>query len=559
MKLDRFDDLFEFDAFLDGAGPESWRPLVIDENLNDFDDALSECYRHNVFKTNFKLRNSDAEAIKDIRGKLKSLPLMFLSDVYLLFNSGTRDENVVIDESAKYRQAIRDYLINGDYRFRVFDLYVSLLVMVLVKMHKWEGHVSSWLQSLLEEKNIDPTDKIQFLYILLSANEIAFKLFDPAWFKDYLEHLLAKPSVKRNAVYIFVSWLDQLSKVLNKGQFDFRKMLKKAEADIILDNLEKLNDPYLEASFLPRIRDLMDELKCYGEEPRSKLNAELSRVGSFVKSGLKESVVELPEDVQNSLNMLKAFFDNLFECDDSVLQLNRFFGKLRPFDWARLEAEIKETHIDFLDLFKTEILDDNGNVLNYKTQDDDGKFSTQVRDRFAFTFSLLFSMQWRSFLSHFKYDNLCREYIEKLITDSMVVNNDEKLKILKYTNRFLEGKLDSSVCQIILTFEGQLRYLIGKENLSVFKQNSSGDYIDLNYVLNGDNKNRYRDLLLRYISEDYYHTLCWLLTDKYGLNLRNDFAHDLSFGDLSESPMAIFAAALIIKFYLLYHQCGGQL
>lgn len=560
MKLNKFDSISEFDSFLDETGPESWRRLVIDDNLKDFDDPLSKCYRRNSFKTNFNLEDCDAKAIQENRERLKSLPLIFLSDIYLLFNRRTRDESAVIKGSTEYHRAINDYLINGDYRFRVFDLYVSFLVVALVKMKVLlKGPTSNQLKNLLEEENIGVINKIQFLYILLSANNIAFELFDPTWMNNYLERVLTKPSIKWNAVYVFASQLDQLSFVLNKGQFDFRKILKKAKVQIALDNLDKLSyDPYSEASFLPQIRDLMDELKCYGEESRAKLNAELSRVGLFLKSGLKESVVELPEEVQNSLNTAKAFFDSLFDCDDSVLQLNRFFDMLLPFEWAKLERGIKEEHIDFLDLFKIEMLDDNGNVINYKTVGDNENLSIEVHDRFSFAFSLLFSLKWRSFSSHFKYDNLCREYVEKAIEGSSVVNDTEKPKILKYIHRFLEGNLESSIYQIILTLEGQLRYLIRKENLPVYKQNSSGDYIDLNYVLNGDDKNRYRDLLLRYISKDYYRTLCWLLTNKYGFNLRNKLAHDLCSDEISGDPITIFAVVLIIKFYLFNCQCGGQ-
>lgn len=134
MKLNKFDSISEFDSFLDETGPESWRRLVIDDNLKDFDDPLSKCYRRNSFKTNFNLEDCDAKAIQENRERLKSLPLIFLSDIYLLFNRRTRDESAVIKGSTEYHRAINDYLINGDYRFRVFDLYVSFLVVALVKM-----------------------------------------------------------------------------------------------------------------------------------------------------------------------------------------------------------------------------------------------------------------------------------------------------------------------------------------------------------------------------------------------------------------------------------------
>ena len=116
---------------------------------------------------------------------------------------------------------------------------------------------------------------------------------------------------------------------------------------------------------------------------------------------------------------------------------------------------------------------------------------------------------------------------------------------------FLDGKYSEIINNVIPLFEDCLRFYLNNEGLYVRKINS-GDYINCNDIFNNDKDNQYRDKLYETIDEDYYYILTWLLTDKFGYNLRNKDMHGINNPQLKQSADIMYVEYLIFRLFFAF-------
>ena len=179
-------------------------------------------------------------------------------------------------------------------------------------------------------------------------------------------------------------------------------------------------------------------------------------------------------------------------------------------------------------------------------------FSLDARQYIDIEINFWIDLYFSSFYKYFNLDDESTKTIKKILTESDLIENNDIGKTINPIYLFFKKDFLHSIGDIIINFEGNLRKYLKRKGLNIYKRDKSHDVIDLNYIFNNHKVNSFRDCLLKIIDEDYYFTLKWLLTDKYGFNLRNQLAHDLSDKNILHSTYAIFTTLQILKLYFYY-------
>ena len=180
--------------------------------------------------------------------------------------------------------------------------------------------------------------------------------------------------------------------------------------------------------------------------------------------------------------------------------------------------------------------------------DEDELFDLEVTPAIIDSINSFFKIKFNPFFDTFKIDFETKSYIDNIIGTSKLTSIEQKKTIVDLFIKFFSFDFENSIYNVIQEFEASLRFLFESSGLYIYKKSISHDLIGLSNIFSQNNN--YKELLLKYIDEDYFFSLKWLLVSKYGLNSRNRISHRINTNEFYNSLYAIYTVFLIFVLYL---------
>ena len=220
-----------------------------------------------------------------------------------------------------------------------------------------------------------------------------------------------------------------------------------------------------------------------------------------------------------------------------------------PLSLEELRENYEDSKKGLSALFKENILDQDGRVINFNELSDEQNFSLKVTQNIGLRVDIYFDLIFNPFFNTFKMDDEAKKTIRDIFSNNKLVDQSRAQLLSDLFISFFEGDYKNSIFDIILELEESVRHYLKQCGLNIMKRDGSGDYIGLNNIFNDNKKNSFRDELLKIIDEDYYFTLKWFLTDEYGFDIRDKISHRLKSVDLYKTKFAIYISLHIFRLY----------
>lgn len=203
----------------------------------------------------------------------------------------------------------------------------------------------------------------------------------------------------------------------------------------------------------------------------------------------------------------------------------------------------------YLLYLKKKFLDHDGRVINFNELTNEQDFSLKITQNIGLYVKIYFDLIFNPFFNTFKMDDEAKKTIIDIFANNKLVDKSRKHLLSDLYISFFNGDYKNSIFDIILELEESFRHFLKQCGMNIMKRDGSGDYIGLNNIFNDNNKNSFRDELLKVIDEDYYFTLKWFLTDEYGFDIRDKISHRLKSVDLYKTKFAIYITLHIFRIY----------
>lgn len=357
-----------------------------------------------------------------------------------------------------------------------------------------------------------------------------------------------KTKVDKNDIYFYIDTYNDFLKYFKENDKKFYFILLKKYCDFILLNLVNIDDN-LKQTELQIVRQYMDVLKEYDDKDYRIIDSELERINKEQLSKLKHRSIPLTDD---QIQMVKKQIENNTKTFDSLSNSNKIVKLLFetiPLSLEELKKNYEDSKKGLSALFKESILDQDGRVINFNELTNEQDFSLKITQNIGLRVDIYFDLIFNPFFNTFKMDDEAKKTIIDIFANNKLVDESRKQLLSDLYISFFNGDYKNSIFDIILELEESFRYFLKQCGMNIMKRDGSGNYIGLNNIFNDNNKNSFRDELLKVIDDDYYFTLKWFLTDEYGFDIRDKISHRLKSVNLYKTKFAIYITLHIFRIY----------
>lgn len=523
---------------------------LMDYYLKTFNDPISKIIsKYNLNDVN-TISDDDAEFLSTITC-CKSIFCKWLINIYLMFSSKTYALSTAFKQCITFSEMMfKSFEINNETDLSL-NVFISLLCIMVKKTSlNIKQRLALNILEKLNQCKIKPLYKLHILYEFCSNNTLLTFFTKEQW-NSFIDSYTNKNLFEKNEVYAVYDYFDSFLKFLSPTIVKRKKLLK-VICDFIILNLDNFDEHFVHFK-LPLIRDYLDELGTYSDETYHSIDVKIENANSAALKSLKRTDIKLPDDIINQFKYAQQNVNNLFLTLKENEKIDTLLYYVIPFDIEDIKNQIEKTYkSSLLSIIGENYLDENGAVINYKELNEQEQFSLDARATIDLRIKISIDLYYSPFYNNFTLDDETKKYIIETLNQSSLIRKEDVDKTFEFISLFFQKKYKESVDKLVISLESNLRKYLKSKGLNVYKRNGSHDLIDLNYIFNNNNKNSFRDCLLNIIDENYYFTLKWLLTDKYGFNLRNVIAHDLSNGNILESYYSIYASLQIIRLYFYF-------
>lgn len=487
----------------------------------------------------FSINKNEYEMLEEAKEYLKDniYCVCYINWIEYFYKKSEKEFKKSLDESVEY------YFLN------TYETYSTPNIVYLITLSKRIlSNNLNHLMSLIKQKIYSNNRKIEYITFIRHIVDIfgEKEAKQCILLRDcfsYLSDIDIGDGVDGLTVLLFIEqWMKLFS--------DDTKVAKQKFIDIVLDNY-LTKDIHESQLYMQRCRDYIGNTK-YRTRDLKQLDDAIKRIGKSALDRMKEQRIYLPDKAQKAL---KAQEEAIVETLNALSNIDKLFwllsnnGPIHKDELIKFDDDFKNESV-FAKFVTEHLFDSNGEIINYKELSNTEKDSLRIHTAFNITIQLQ-QTNFYCFNSTFTLDDEVRKYIKDISEHNKLINDVWKNTFVNSFIGFLEGDFAGIFNNILPMFEGCLRYYLDNEGLYVKKINS-GDYINCNDIFNHNPQNEYRDKLLETIDENYYFILTWLLTDKYGKNLRNKDLHGISNPQESKTLDVYYTEYLILRMFFGY-------
>ena len=519
-----------------------------DFSHDSFVSILKKYSNITYYHKNIKVEPDDAQIILENYNASYNVLIRSVLD-YLLSNSSLRSNSNLVSDckecSILYFENIKK--INGG--LPIHNLSI-ILKWTLYKHPSDKKDINDIIFSNIISGREDTLEYFSFSDYLLRDKELS-NFFTKQQYVDIINKFY-KTVVDMKETYFYIdTYNDFLQYFKENDKKEYQRLLKKY-CDFIFANLANIDD-YLKQIELQKVRQYMDDLAEYGDKDYQIIDCELERVNKEQLSKLEQYNISLPSEKFNQIKKEIERNTKIFESLSSSNKIFKLLFETLPLSLEELKKNYEDSKKGLSALFKENILDQDGRVINFNKLSDEQNFSLKVTKYIGLRVDIYFDLIFNPFFNTFKMDDEAKKTIRDIFSNNKLVDQSRTQLLSDLFISFFEGDYKNSIFDIILELEESVRYYMKKCGLNIMKRDGSGDYICINNIFNDNKKNSFRDELLKIIDEDYYFTLKWFLTDKYGFDIRDKISHRLKSVGLYKTKSAIYISLHIFRLY-----CGFQ-
>lgn len=547
---DNFNNFLELDNELMNSSFGNYCHEEIMERLQILNDSISKIISKYDLKKVNTIDDNDAKTLSSLK-TCKSIFCVWLINIYLLHSKKTyclskAYDNCIIFTSMMFDSFEKDGNINLS-----INTYIFLLSLMIKKI-SFENRkkLSQYFVEALNQCKIKPVHKLHILYEFCSNDCLIYFFTNEQW-NAFIELYGDNNLFTKNDIYAVYSYFDYFLKNLTP------KVIKKSKIQnlickFIINNIDFFDNSFIHLKF-PLIRDYLDELNIDSDKIYNLFDTKIEQANSTVMSGLHSIDIKLPDRIIEQFNDQQHKVENFFKSLKPSDMIFYLFFYVVPLDLDDIKKYIEQTSKNpLLSSVRKNYLDANGAVINYKELKIEEQLSLDAGVVIINRIKIFIDMYYRPFCSSFVLNTEVENYIKEILKKSLLIQKEDMKKTYDIITLFFENKYKESVCKLVINLESNLRKYFKDKGLNIYKRNGSHDFIDLNYIFNNNCKNSFRECLFDRIDENYYFTLKWLLTDKYGFNLRNVIAHDLGDENILETYLSIYTSLQIIRLYFYF-------
>ncbi len=327
-----------------------------------------------------------------------------------------------------------------------------------------------------------------------------------------------------------------------------QKPIKKLLCEIMLRFHSRMDDRFLFTE-LHNVRDYMDALNQYNDSDYQIIDEEIERLKKSASESVSPLTIAFPKNPQEEILRAKEKSERKLETRNSIGKLVFLLQQTSPLSYGQLQEAVENGKSILDAIGNTLYICADGTPINYKPLSQDELFSVKTREFIEMSIGLYEFAVFAPFKSSFVFDEQVRLYIFECVKNSALCPAGLAERFTNLIGKALIGKPDGAMYQIIPFMERGFREYFKSEGLNIYKRNGKHEYIGWGDIFSNKKVNPYRDKLLETIDESFYFTLHWLMTDKYGFQLRNKLAHflDSDFDSLERSPVVFYSIVLLIE------------
>lgn len=531
-----------------GDNPNKWLLGRVTMSMSNLDDEVALRLIDAVSWLNVRTVSDDAcKKVLSIQKSLKNPVLVALCDVLLASNHKNRGESKLVD---KCHELWKDLVLVWQRQKQERasrHAFSTVLRYTISKFPESRENLAKEIYGDMMSPKFNNLAAYETLQMFVK-DKVLINLFDE---QEYVNLINAKFNLKTlspnelkyfNALEAFDAYL------IKPKNFKDKSVAIQKICDLVFTNYNGFSD-YFKHDKLQQIRDYMDALGTYDDAQYVMVNDEISRVGKRAFLRLKDKRFYFSPEMQDKYSKEKVQVIQNLKTMDALNKAYYLLSSITPINKQQLKESVAEKISKRTSQPKH--LDGQGILINYKALDDSQQFSLDATEDIYEQIIYAMRLYLYPFLESTKGTDYSKvRFIGDLrgseFIDPTLVDYREML-----IQKFFSGEFDYSVKSLVLEFEDDLRTYLHKHGYNIYKTDRSGKKIDINSVFSNKPNNRFRDFLLGSIGEDYYFTLTWLLTDRYGFDLRDKISHALPKDPLLCSSFnAIYAALLIIKLYM---------
>ena len=507
--------------------------------------------KYNLNKDN-KIEDTDSKYLNNISSP-KSLILNWIINIFLAYSKSTYHNSRATEITRDYLNKIFESIEKKGKVGVSFNVFITFASFTIHKFPSFKNDLADALQNKINHSKVKSIYKLSILNGLMSDGRL-ISLFRNQSFLNILFDLAKLENYDISEIYVVYDYYDLFLKKLSENYLTNQqsKTIKKFIVDFVLHHHCDYELMFVHQKF-PLIRDFLDDLGDYSDSSYKMIDDRIDLANKEALKGLKKIDIPFSDDVKKQIAHKKKLIDETFNKLNNSDKITSLLCHILPFDIKELKNDVdysKENSM--LSMISESFLGENGEVINYKALNEKEMFSLDARQYIDIQINFWIDLYFSSFYKYFNLDDESTKTIKKMLTKSDLIENNDIDKTINPIYLFFKKDFLHSIGDIIINFEGNLRKYLKRKGLNIYKRDKSHNVIDLNYIFNNHEVNSFRDCLLEIIDEDYYFTLKWLLTDKYGFNLRNQLAHDLSDRNILNSTCAIFTTLQILKLYFYY-------
>lgn len=330
-----------------------------------------------------------------------------------------------------------------------------------------------------------------------------------------------------------------------------KNKVEQTEKDLIsfaLLNADKFDVFFIQMEF-QKLENLMFDLHCYEDKDFKLIEDYIDNSGKENLANMKVVDLKLSKEESEKINEEYIQYANIFKNFDSVKQINELMFQMEPLNIAYIKENINSKDNWASHFTENIIFDYDGKIINFD-KENSKKYEFSIRGKPYCDICIIASVSfiYNIFMKYLKKDDVFKDYLKKIMFSNKLIENDKALILYRKFLLFFGFNLEDSVFDIISEFESSMRYYLKNSGMSIMKRNKKGEVINLNDIFNYDN-NSYKSKLLEIIDDDYYFTLEYLLTDRFGCNFKNIASHRFGNPNANFSSEAVYCVLHIFRFY----------
>ena len=519
-----------------------WHIPSVNDNVRNVFQKYSKAFNCKEFKID--VLETDGEIIKNISNQSDNI-LIRAYENYLLASCKTfYKKSKLVDITKEFIEMFFQNIENIDGGLPSHNLLI-LLRWTTFKFPQEKNAIST----LLYDKLInDELNKIRCLSVIgRIIHEIQTEwFFTGEQYMKLYEKYISIEKVDKREVYIFYDEIKEFLKLPLSN--DIIKRLKQDLCRYTFLNIDSFDD-YHKQIELQKIRKLMDELKSFSDEDYAIIDKNLETANKNVLSSMQIHDIPLDKELQKNFGLQVERQGKEYSQLSNKDKILKLLVATLPLSINQLQQSIDSRKDDLVSICGERVLDEDGRVINFEKLSDQDEFSFKSAQDISIHVDVYTSLIFTPFYKTFTIDDNVKKYISDILTNNKLVSSDKFEILLELFISFFNKDFKNSVYNIIEEFESSLRFFLKNEGLNIKKKDGSGDVIGLNNIFNNFKTNSFKEKLLEYIDEDFYFTLKWFLTDKFGFDLRDKIAHRLSSKELHSTNYAIFSVIQIFRLY----------